>query len=468
MVHFWDFNAWGVFNTLAVLLLSLMVAHILKENLKILKKTLIPTSVLGGLILLIISTTYNLISGEVFFELTFFGNGSITMEVVAYHALALGFIASTLKKSNKKFDKNRNVEIFNTGLTTVASYLMQGALGIGITMIAVYLFNSTILSGSGALLPFGYGQGTGQALNYGTIFEEQHNFYGGAHFGLTIAALGFLSACIGGVIYLNYLKRKGKLPTDRLTGEGDFVKEIYKDENEIPTSGSIDKMSVQIALVAIVYLATFAFMYLISSFFGEGLKSTIFGLNFLIGVIFAILFKTILNALTKENIIKKQYTNNYLLTRISNTCFDIMIVAGIAVIRIDYIKNYWLILLILGVVGAVSTFYYNLFVAKKLFGDYYNEQFLVMYGMLTGTASTGIILLREIDGEFKTPAEQNLIYQNLPAIIFGFPLMFLVLLAPKNDVLTLILLVSSFIVINLLLFRKQIFKKKQKNTLNEN
>ncbi len=462
MVRFWDFNSWGVINTFAVLLLSLIVAHILKENLKFIKKSLIPTSVLGGLILLLVATIYNIITDNVLFDLNFFGGkGSITMEIVTYHALALGFIASTLKKSDKKFDKTRNVEIFNTGLTTVASYLMQGALGIAITMIAVYLFNSNILSGAGALLPFGYGQGTGQALNYGTIFEEEHNFAGGAHFGLTIAALGFLSACIGGVIYLNILKRKGKLPTGRLTGEGDFTKEVFKDENEIPTNGGMDKLTVQIILIAIVYTATFGFMYLVGYLF-DGLKSTIYGLNFLVGVIFAILLKTILNALNKKNVIKKQYTNNYLLTRISNTCFDIMIVAGIAVIRLDFIKEYWLILLILGVVGAVSTFYYNLFVAKKLFPEYYSEQFLVMFGMLTGTASTGIILLREIDGEFKTPAEENLIYQNLPAIIFGFPLMFLILLAPKNDLLTLIILLVSFIAINVLLFRKQIFKKKQK------
>ncbi|MBQ0099781.1 MAG: hypothetical protein KBS91_04480, partial [Firmicutes bacterium] len=335
MVHFWDFEAWGFINTFAVLLLALIVAHVLKENLKFLKKSLIPTSVLGGLILLLIASVYNIITEDVLFDLEFFGGkGSTTMEIVTYHALALGFIASTLKKSEKKFNKSRNVEIFNTGLTTVASYLMQGALGIAVTMIAVYLFNANVLSGAGALLPFGYGQGTGQALNYGTIFEEEYEFAGGAHFGLTIAALGFLSACIGGVIYLNILKRKGKLPQDRLTGEGDFTKEIYKDENEIPTNGGMDKLTVQIILIAIVYLATFGFMYLIGSL-ADSLKSTIYGLNFLVGVLLAILLKTILNALNKKNIIKKQYTNNYLLTRISNTWFDIMIVAGIAVIRID-------------------------------------------------------------------------------------------------------------------------------------
>ena len=83
-----------------------------------------------------------------------------------------------------------------------------------------------------------------------------------------------------------------------------------------------------------------------------------------------------------------------------------------------------------------------------------------MYGMLTGTASTGIILLRELDGEFKTPAAENLVYQNFPAIVFGFPMMIIASIAPDMPVITLGIIVVYFVAINLLLFRKQIFKKK--------
>src|SRR5699024_11683025 len=54
------------------------------------------------------------------------------------------------------------------------------------------------------------GQGTGQALNFGAIYE-QAGLEGGANFGLTIAALGFLVACIGGVIYINVMHKKGKI-----------------------------------------------------------------------------------------------------------------------------------------------------------------------------------------------------------------------------------------------------------------
>ena len=149
------------------------------------------------------------------------------------------------------------------------------------------------------------------------------------------------------------------------------------------------------------------------------------------------------------------------MTRASNFFFDVMVVAGIAAIRLDILENYWGIILILGVVGLVVTFIYNRIIAKILFPDYEEEQFLMMYGMLTGTASTGTILLREIDKEFQTPASDNMVYQNFPAIVFGFPMMFLATLAPTKPILTLIIFVLFFATLNIILFRSKIFKKKK-------
>ena len=139
-----------------------------------------------------------------------------------------------------------------------------------------------------------------------------------------------------------------------------------------------------------------------------------------------------------------------------------MVVAGIAAIRLSVLEKYWGIMLILGVVGLVITYVYNYFVAKKLFPGYTEEQFLMMYGMLTGTASTGVILLREVDGEFSTPAMDNMVYQNFPAIVFGFPMMLLATFAPKEPALTLLILIGFFAVMNLILFRSQIFRFKKK------
>jgi len=193
-----------------------------------------------------------------------------------------------------------------------------------------------------------------------------------------------------------------------------------------------------------------------------GMRSTIFGFNFLLGVVAATMLKTVLNYLNKKNIIHRHYTNNFLLTRATNFFFDIMVTAGIAAIRMNIIGKYWAVLLALGLTGLVLTYFYVHFVCKKLFPAYAQQQFLAMYGMLTGTASTGVILLREIDGDFKTPVADNLVYQNFPAMIFGFPILLLATMAPTQPYLTLAIVAVFLVVINLLLFRSLIFRKKKK------
>ena len=458
MNNFWDFSVWGSLNVIAILLLSLLVANAIKRKIKVLDASLIPTSVLGGGILLVIASVYNFVSGDVFFDTAFFGeNGYATLEVITYHTLALGFVASSFKTANGKLTKKRTIEIFNTGVTTVSTYLIQAILGMGITMVAALIMKDFFVA-AGVLLPFGYGQGTGQALNYGTIYENDFGFVGGKTFGLTIAALGFLSASIGGVIHLNLLKKHRKI--NGATEEGSLKSEQVQSANEIPMQGSMDKMTVQMALVLSAYLLAFLLMYVLGNLL-PGMKSVIYGFNFLLGVLTATLVKMILNFLKRKGIAQKEYVNDFLMTRTSNFFFDIMVVAGIAAIRLDILENYWGIILILGIVGLVITYVYNYYIAKTLFPEYQEEQFLMMYGMLTGTASTGIILLREIDGDFKTPAADNMVYQNFPAIVFGFPMMLLATLAPVKPVLTMVILVVFFIGMNILLFRSKIFKREK-------
>ena len=458
MSNFWDSSVWGSFNLLAVLLMILIIASLFKKNLPLLKESLIPTSVLGGGILLIFGAVYKVIFKINVFQTSFFGgNGTDFLEIITYHTLALGFIASTFSDSSASFHKKRQIEIFNTGVTTVATYLMQAILGMTITIVAAY-FIKDFFPAAGVILAFGYGQGTGQALNYGNIYEMDFGFLGGKSFGLTIAALGFLSASIGGVIYLNHLKKKNKL-TSILERNKVEEKDHIILEKSIPLFDSMDTLSVQIALVMISYFFTFLLMNLLG-FLLPGLKSVIFGFNFLLGVIMATVTKAFTNFLYRKGVFKKKYINPFLMTRIRNFFFDIMVVAGIAAIQLHVLNQYFAVMMILGITGLISTYLYNSFVAKILFKEYREEQFLAMYGMLTGTASTGIILLREVDPDFQSPVSENLVYQNFPAIVFGFPLMLLATLAPVKPFTTLVILIVFFILLNIILFRQQIFKKK--------
>ena len=459
MEAFWDYSVWGFFNIFAILLVSLLVANALKKAIPVLEASLIPTSVLAGILLLVFSMIYDQFVPVKLFDSKLFGeNGYAYLEMITYHTLALGFIAGSLKTTGGKLSKKRAVEIFNTGVTTVSTYLVQAVVGMGITMI-VALVLPGFFQAAGLLLPFGFGQGTGQAMNYGNIYETQFGFVGGKSFGLTVAALGFLSASIGGVIHLNILKERGYLKTKK-SREGAITENEIQSLDEIPMQESIDKFTIQVALIALSYLLAYVLMWLLGNLL-PGMKAVIYGFNFLLGVLSATLVKAVMNVLKKKGIAKREYTNNFLLTRASNFFYDIMVVAGIAAIRLDLIDNYWGVLIILGVVGLVITYAYNRIVVNVLFKEYREEQFLAMYGMLTGTASTGVILLREVDGDFKTPVADNLVYQNFPAIVFGFPIMLLATLAPVKPVLTMILLTLFLIVLNVILFRAQLFGKKK-------
>ncbi len=461
MENFWDYSVWRTFSLVAILLISLLAANILKKTIKFLRVSLIPTSVLGGLLLIVVAGVYKSITGDVMFDSALFdGRGTATLELITYHCLALGFIASTFKPAKGKLNKQRTTEIFNTGVTTVSTYLLQAIFGFGITILLAY-FIKDFFSAAGVLLPFGYGQGTGQALNYGGIYEAEYGFVGGRSFGLTIAALGFISASVGGVIHLNILKKRGKIKIETASDKK-LKSEDIESENEIPMQESIDKLTIQVALIAVAYFLSYGVMYLLGNLL-PGMKSVIYGFNFLIGVLMTTVVKLVLNFFRKINVIKREYTNDFLMTRTSNFFFDIMVIAGIAAIRLSVLEEYWGIMLLLGVVGLVITYAYNSMVANTLFKEYPNEQFLMMYGMLTGTASTGIILLREIDGDFRTPAADNLVYQNFPAIVFGFPIMLLATLAPKKPIMTLIILVAFFAVMNIILFRSKIFRRRKKS-----
>ena len=456
MVNFWDFSSWGFFNLTAILLASLLVANMLKRSIPWLEASLIPTSVLGGGILLVISVVYNNISGTEFFNTPFFsGQGTAWLELLTYHMLALGFTASALKSSGGKMSKERSVEIFNTGLTTVATYLLQAFVGM-VICIWGSRYLKDLLEAAGLLLALGYGQGPGQAMNYGGIYEMSYGFVGGKSFGLTVASMGFLSASIGGVIHLNYLKRKGQIVLDKGTG---MAGETVEGQNEIPMQESIDKFTVQIALIMVAYMLAYLLMFILGCLL-PGMRATIYGFNFLLGVLAATVLKTVMNALQKRNIIHRHYTNDFLLTRATNFFYDIMVTASIAAIRMNIIGKYWVVLLAMGVAGLMVTYFYVQFICRKLFPHYAQQQFLAMFGMLTGTASTGIILLREIDGDFKTPVADNLVYQNFPAMVFGFPILLLATMAPTQPYLTLGIVFAFMIVINILLLRSFLFKKK--------
>ena len=456
MTSFANPSAWAWLIQFFIIIVALLVANLVRCNVPLFKRSLLPSALLAGLIILCLK------------PLGFFADlvDKQSMEIITYHTLGLGFVAMALK--NKKIKSaTSTLKVVETGAVTASTYILQGLVGLLITVpLFLWWKGADFFYAAGLLLPMGYGQGPGQALNFGVTFaswaEGQGLVFHGSDFGLSIAAMGFIVGSIVGVVYMNILRRRGKLKIRDKSVSEHYTLADYESEGEIPHSESIDKLTVQFSLVLLVYSLVFLLMYGIQQLdlgnFGvKTLKPLVWGFNFLWGTLIGVLVRWIIGRLRKSNLMQREYINNHYLDRIAGLCFDFMIVAGTAAIDFNNLRGLWIPLILVCAVGALVTFFYVLRCCRKLYPDYEYEGFFSMFGMLTGTASNGMILLREIDPRFETPAANNLVLQTIPALAFGFPVLLLMGFAPQslgNTLITMGIMVVALLLFGLFIFRK--------------
>ena len=438
---------WSGLIQLGIVAVAILLAQTLRRKLSFFRKSLMPTAVLAGFLLLLLRST-GLLKLD-----------ADMLETITYHGIAIGFIAMSLRVQKEGgADRHAALVGAKSGALIVSVYVVQAIVGCLVVLGLAWTVMPTLFKAAGILLPMGFGQGPGQANNIGSTYEGL-GFEGGRSFGLSLAASGYLVACLVGVIALNILARKGKIA--RIQHEelsGSVTVDYFQSLDEMPLSESLDRLSMQVALILITYLMTFLFTWGVTSGIsaispgaGTTVNSLLWGFNFILGSLMALLVKLFLSKMKSLHFMEHQYQNNYLLNRISGLAFDLMIVAGIASIRIEELSGLWVPFLLLTVAGTVATWVYLAWMCRKIYPTYYYEGLLSMFGMLTGTISSGVLLLREIDPDYRTPAANNLVLGSSFGIGFGFPVLILVGMAPKSDVLLYVVIAICFVYLALLL-----------------
>lgn len=463
----WDFTmanydaVWAFLVQLGLLLLFLMLGNILRRMVPLFRKCLIPSALLGGALLLVV----NLIAKQVGFAMV----DNRLMQVITYHCLAIGFAAMSLK-TEKSNHKTNNAQIVEFGALQGGCYMLQAFVGLGITLVLFLLTrhgDKVVSYISGLILPLAYGQGPGNALSWDINFTNTPaaQFAGNGSFGLSLASIGFVVASVLGVLYINIYKKRGNLYVRNSRSNDEVIDLTNPTGHEIPDNESVDKFTLQAGFVALAYALSFGFMYLLG-ILSDFTNSIAWGFNFLWASLAAMLIKFVLKQLRKKKLMQREYINNYQMDRISGFSFDLMIVAGVAAIEINDIKNYILPVAILSVVGAVITYVYIRLVSKECFKGFEHEMFLMCFGTLTGTASNGMILMKEIDPGLRTPTSSLYILSNFPAMVMIAPLLFLLSFAAQSTTNAVIACAIFFVLwfsYTVYLFRRKIFKKRYKN-----
>ena len=464
--------------TVCALCTIILIANILRRKIPFFRDSLMPSAVIAGLLGLIIKELILAFTGVNIFDIN-------ALSAIVYHMLPIAFIALCLReKDNYTQEFNRDkvkieqVAATKSGTVIISGYLLQGIVGIILTVILGTFFMPHLNKAVGIMLPLAYGQGPQQASATGYIWDASGymSYWGsgsGKNFGLTLAAAGFLWASIPGIIMVNRIAKKKGIKIEKGGEEKSAVLHNYNIEgpDEVPLSESIDKFSLQVCMVGGVYLITILIIMGLEVLFRfSGVKflinliPTFWGFAFMIAALVALCTKMVLRRLVKVGIMHRKYPNNYLMNRISGAAFDLSITAALFMISVAALGKLWIPIAVVGTIGGFTTLFHLRIICNHIYKGYADEAFLGFYGNLTGTIANGMILVREIDKDFQTPASDDLVIGSAAAIILGFPLLLLIAQAPKQGNLwwVMLVLVGYFIILTLYQYKDSLFKKKDK------
>ena len=236
-------SLWNIIIQLGLIAGAILAANALRNKVRAIRQAMMPVAVMAGFLLLILKY-----AGIVHID-------AEIMEILVYHGIALGFIAMSLRVPDKTANRKDRAAL-KSGAIIVSTYMVQAITGLAISMLLGFTLMPGLFKAAGILLPMRYGQGPGQANNVGTSYQNL-GFTGGRSFGLAIAAAGYLCACIVGVILLNVLARRGSVSGTRKENDDHLEVDFFQNKNELPVSDSIDRLSVQLAMVLVTYAVTF-------------------------------------------------------------------------------------------------------------------------------------------------------------------------------------------------------------------
>ena len=99
-----------------------------------------------------------------------------------------------------------------------------------------------------------------------------------------------------------------------------------------------------------------------------------------------------------------------------------MVTSAIAAISVVVVTQFWLPILLLASVATILLFLTVPWFCSRLFEDHQFHRMMLIFGVSSGTLSTGLALLRVIDPEFETPVARDYTYASGITFLLVIPL----------------------------------------------
>jgi ESS family glutamate:Na+ symporter len=397
-----DFEPMLLFGALACMLLA---GTLLRARLSFFQRFLIPSCLIGGAL------------GLALIEAGALGIMKSDLETLAYHLFNISFISVGLTPDENVAARSAASVKGPVWMALVQSAVFALQAFIGAAAVLIFAaFGIDLFPTFGFFAPLGFEEGPGQALSIGKVWEGL-GFEHAATIGLTFAALGFLFCFFIGVPLVNRGIRSGKaacgptaLPRELLTGvvsrgqpkEGAGLLSFY--------AGNVESLAIQSALIGLVYLLTYGALYAVGRLLPADTASMLWGFFFIFGLGLALLLRRLMRLLGCEHVLDPG-----LQRRLTGWAVDFLIVATIMSIQLAVVWAYAVPIGIIALAAGALTTVVVVQLGRRL-DAFHLERTAAVFGTVTGTVSTGLILLRIADPGFKTPVAIELALMNVFSI----------------------------------------------------
>ena len=405
-------------QALSLLSVLLLIGTFLRAKVKLFQSLYLPASVIGGFIGMIISPE---ILGR-------FSNYSISEEWIKTYSLLPGILSVPifaaiplgmfLNSSNNSNEKKTIKSLYPSkvlicfGLFQCAS-MTQSAIGYATNMFFSKINPQLNMYRTfGYELSAGFAGGHGLAASTGKLLESfgipQYEWEIAQGVAMTTATIGLIGGMIFGIIFINIAVRKNKTNiikaikknSEDKSMEIGYNKDITKQNSlgrETFLSSSIETITFHLAIIFTVC----GIAYIVLNFVK---KMNIAGLNVLPVWTYSMIIMFALNFLIKK-LNLTWMIDAKVKAKIMGTLSDFAIVSAITSLPIKAIMNYIAPITVMCLLGFIIT-YLLVFPLGDFFfkEDYSFERAIVSWGTLTGVLTTGMILLKICDPEYKSPA----------------------------------------------------------------
>ena len=272
----------------------------------------------------------------------------------------------------------------------------------------------------GVVMVVGFEGGHGTAAGLKETFET-FNWAAGTDFALASATMGVVSAIIFGVILINWAARKGythKLKSLDQLKKGEWGGFYSPDQRPIAgkqtvSADSIDSLALHLAIIGMAVLIGYMLKMGLVSF--ESLspyleKNRIFqGFPlFPLCMLGGLLIQLFISGYTRVSPV-----DHSLMQRLSGTALDYLVVAAISTIRLDVIAESLIPFLVVVCCGIFWNMFCVVFLAKRFLPTHWFERSIAEMGQSMGVTATGLLLLRAVDPESETDAPSAFGYKQL-------------------------------------------------------